>query len=224
MDGGFLSQRGQAGSDSGFGASTPGQTAIERLARLIEVAPAELSTLPPRHAVRLVERLEEAEASARRVSYDLLTGLYLRRPGEEALRREWHRMARSASPLAILFADIDRMKEINDGRGHAAGDATLARLGRVVRELLRPYDIGVRWGGDEVVVALVDCDRCAADKVRARLEAEFAADARASVTCGCVQVRAGEALPAVIARADADMYQLKRARQLKGSAAAASNR
>ena len=54
----------------------------------------------------------------------------------------------------LAFADVDGLKAINDGRGHAAGDRTLRDLVKVLRAHLRSHDLIVRYGGDEFVCAL----------------------------------------------------------------------
>jgi diguanylate cyclase (GGDEF)-like protein len=85
---------------------------------------------------------------------DPLTGLYNRRHLEQALERELRRAAREKMSLAIVMADIDFFKRINDTSGHAAGDEVLRELGRFFTSHLRPYDVACRFGGEEFTLIL----------------------------------------------------------------------
>ena len=97
---------------------------------------------------RLVTELQVAART------DGLTGLPNRRAFEEHFEREATRAARTHRPFALLLADIDRFKELNDRDGHVAGDAALATLGRLLPEHLRHSDVPARFGGDEFAVLL----------------------------------------------------------------------
>lgn len=98
---------------------------------------------------------------------DPLTGLYNRRYLEDSLERELRRAARGGRPLSVVSIDVDHFKSFNDIFGHAAGDAVLAAIGRVLLEQVRGEDLACRMGGEELVVVLTDCDHEAA---RARAE------------------------------------------------------
>jgi diguanylate cyclase (GGDEF)-like protein len=84
--------------------------------------------------------------------HDPLTQLYNRRPFEEALQREVHRCLRTATPLGVLFLDIDHFKSINDTHGHAIGDAVLRHVADVLRKSVRASDVLARYGGEEFVI------------------------------------------------------------------------
>src|SRR5262249_30591782 len=77
---------------------------------------------------------------------------------QEALAREIKRVARSGEPLSILLADIDDFKALNDRFGHAAGDALLVRIARVLNESVRESDVLARYGGEEFVVLATSTD------------------------------------------------------------------
>jgi diguanylate cyclase (GGDEF)-like protein len=81
--------------------------------------------------------------------HDQLTGLPNRALFLDRLGLALERSRRSGAPLAVLFLDFDNFKEINDTRGHAAGDRVLSVLGERLGGLLRPMDTIARFGGDE---------------------------------------------------------------------------
>jgi diguanylate cyclase (GGDEF)-like protein len=88
--------------------------------------------------------------------HDPLTGLYNLRYLEDSLARELSRAQRRDSQLCVTILDINHFKRINDTYGHAAGDALLRELGRILRENLRKSDIACRYGGDEFVLIMPD--------------------------------------------------------------------
>ena len=65
------------------------------------------------------------------------------------MARELGRARRTGATLAVAFGDVDGLKRINDTQGHLAGDALLRLVGETLRANLRPYDVIVRYGGDE---------------------------------------------------------------------------
>ncbi len=105
--------------------------------------------------------LEAANEEVRRLAItDSLTGCYNRRFFDQIERREIQRHRRYASPLSVLFVDIDRFKHLNDTMGHDTGDATLRAIGELLRAHVRESDYVIRWGGDEFVLLLT----CAPDQ------------------------------------------------------------
>ncbi len=93
---------------------------------------------------------------------DPLTGLYNRRYMEETLARELARAGRSGNSLALVVADLDHFKKINDTHGHPAGDAVLRAAARHLLAMVRASDVACRYGGEEFVLILVDCSQEAA--------------------------------------------------------------
>jgi len=85
---------------------------------------------------------------------DALTGCLNRRALSEALGQELDRARRYSLSLTILLADIDRFKQINDTRGHIAGDSVLRQVGDLLRREARSVDIVARYGGEEFVVVM----------------------------------------------------------------------
>ena len=109
---------------------------------------------------RLVSELQVAART------DGLTGLPNRRAFEEHFERVVARASRTRRPFALLLADIDRFKELNDRHGHVAGDAALAELGRLLPAELRQHDVPARVGGDEFAVLLPDLEIGEAARLR----------------------------------------------------------
>ena len=85
---------------------------------------------------------------------DALTGCLNRRALSEALTQELDRARRYNLALTILLADIDRFKQINDTRGHIAGDSVLRQVGELLRREARSVDIVARYGGEEFVIVM----------------------------------------------------------------------
>ena len=85
---------------------------------------------------------------------DALTGCLNRRALAEALGQELDRARRYNLALTILLADIDRFKQINDTRGHIAGDSVLRQVGELLRREARSVDIVARYGGEEFVIVM----------------------------------------------------------------------
>jgi diguanylate cyclase (GGDEF)-like protein len=96
-----------------------------------------------------IERKRAEGRLARQALHDQLTGLPNRALFLDRLGVALERSRRSGAPLAVLFLDFDNFKQINDSRGHAAGDTLLATLGERLSGLLRPMDTVARFGGDE---------------------------------------------------------------------------
>src|SRR5947209_7977049 len=102
-----------------------------------------------RALIRAIERKRAETELAHQAMHDQLTGLPNRALFLDRLGLALERSRRSGAPLAVLFLDFDNFKEINDTRGHAAGDRVLATLGERLSGLLRPMDTVARFGGDE---------------------------------------------------------------------------
>jgi diguanylate cyclase (GGDEF)-like protein len=87
---------------------------------------------------------------------DPLTGLANRRRLRAAFNDELNRASRYGTPLALLLIDLDRLKEVNDRLGHAAGDRALQLVAEALRRSCRTTDLAARHGGDEFVVLAVN--------------------------------------------------------------------
>lgn len=111
---------------------------------------------------QLQEKIRQVEDLHRRVReeaiHDHLTGLYNRRYLAEMLDRMLALARRESSPMAFVMADLDHFKELNDTKGHQAGDRVLIKVGEVFRQRLRASDIAYRYGGEEFLAILPDTD------------------------------------------------------------------
>jgi diguanylate cyclase (GGDEF)-like protein len=83
---------------------------------------------------------------------DPVTGMYNRRYLDRRLEEEVARGRRSGIPLSILLLDIDHFKRINDTYGHQVGDQVLNNLGKLIRTVIRGFDVAARYGGEELLV------------------------------------------------------------------------
>ncbi len=89
---------------------------------------------------------------------DPLTGLFNRRYLEVSLARELQRCERRGLPLSVLMLDVDHFKRFNDTHGHAAGDALLGTVGRLIQAGVRAEDIACRYGGEEFTLVMPELD------------------------------------------------------------------
>ncbi len=129
------------------------------------------------------DQLQQANEVLEQLSItDGLTKLHNHRYFQDTLTREIKRSSRTGEPLAMLLIDIDDFKALNDGLGHAAGDAVLERIARILNESVRESDILARYGGEEFVVlatgTALDHAVYVAEKVRTAVaESSFGIDA-----------------------------------------------
>ena len=114
-----------------------------------------------------------SESSMRLAATDPLTGLYNRRYANTYLADVIRNSSVTGEPFAVMMADIDHFKSVNDTYGHAAGDAILRAIARRISDNLRSIDLVARFGGEEFLVVMpgTDADRAgpAANRLRARI-------------------------------------------------------
>lgn len=150
---------------------------------------------------------------------DALTGCLNRRAIDERLPAEVERAQRYDRPLAVVFADVDHFKQINDSLGHAAGDEVLRRLAAICRAALRnEVDWVARFGGEEFLIVLPETGLEAAVAIAERLRQAVAhepvdagggAVVPLTASFGATQYRGGETVEDLLARADEHLYQAK---------------
>lgn len=188
----------------------------DALAAALGVDPSGLALLSGREAAAGLARLRALQDRVRildeRASIDDLTGALRRGAGLTLLEREIDRARRTEGRLVVAFLDVDGLKRVNDELGHAAGDRLLSDVAGVLRSRLRSYDLVMRWGGDEFVCAL---SGAGLDGAQRRLEAVAAGIAVASggrtVSWGLVALEGSDNAQTLIARADAALYERRRA-------------
>ncbi len=164
------------------------------------------------------EALKASEEQLRILSTrDPLTGQYNRRYMEETLEREISRMLRKNLPLGLMMTDLNNFKEINDTRGHLAGDAALCHIARILAEFARKSDVVCRFGGDEFVMIFPEC---AEETVKARRDAIIEAlgkrpfdetTSRVTMSFGIAMLpRDGVTAEALLRAADDALYHAKK--------------
>jgi diguanylate cyclase (GGDEF)-like protein len=155
---------------------------------------------------------EHLLAELERAHLDDLTGAYRRGMGEIALVNEIERSRRADQALVLAYIDCDRLKDVNDREGHAAGDALLCDLVALLRSNLRPYDPVVRWGGDEFVCTISDADLETARSRFEEIRLALAQNGGAPVTVGLAVLEDAETLETLVGRADAALLEARRHR------------
>lgn len=123
-----------------------------------------------RYKLKIGERIIRMENELFQLATtDHLTGLLNRRSFMDRLEAELNRCIRLRRPLGLLIADIDFFKKINDTYGHRVGDEVLKNFAVILKKNLRAYDFAGRYGGEEFIVCLVECDIEESFKVAERL-------------------------------------------------------
>jgi diguanylate cyclase (GGDEF)-like protein len=144
----------------------------------------------------------------RQLTTDPLTGLLNRAGFGVAAERVRALASRDRKPVSIALIDLDDFKRVNDQRGHAAGDQLLSDLGHAWGAELRGSEVLARFGGDEFALVMAGAAPADADRALARLRSASAADWSA----GVVEWERDETLDRALARADAELYRIKRGR------------
>jgi diguanylate cyclase (GGDEF)-like protein len=173
-----------------------------------------------RHEADMQRR--EAQAQRRLANTDMLTGIANRRHFMAGAAVELKRAARAGRPLALLMADIDHFKRVNDSFGHAAGDRVIAAVAQTLAGQQRAGDLIGRLGGEEFAVLLPDTALAEAQRVAERLRTAVAAlrldwegqPVPVTMSFGCSDSAGGAseaALLGLMQRADLALYEAKRA-------------
>jgi len=152
-----------------------------------------------------------------RAKSDPLTGLANRRALEETLTRETNRAQRYGSSLAILMADVDGLKDVNDRLGHPAGDAVLRNLATILLEAVRRVDLPGRWAGDEFLVILPDTTGAQAEQLARRLHRRThqqparlnGAEVPATLSIGLTGYTKDDTAETLLRRVDQALYRAK---------------
>jgi diguanylate cyclase (GGDEF)-like protein len=173
---------------------------------------------------RTVSLLEQANERLERLSLlDDLTGIANRRYFQRALADEWERAFRRDQPLALILLDLDHFKELNDRRGHPAGDACLRAVGSFLAERVHARgDVVARYGGEEFAILVANSRpeeaMRVAESLREGIEQlsiryDDIAALRVTGSCGVASMTPveGETPEILIDRADRALYAAKHA-------------
>ena len=153
--------------------------------------------------------------------HDQLTGLQNRNTTLEYLERQMARAVREKSSVAVILADVDDFKKINDTYGHLAGDAVLRKIAAIFNTDLRPYDAVGRYGGEEFLIVVPNCDAAMAHEVAERVRSRIQQDKFGSiipaeglpVTCSfgiAIASNSSWSVDSLLASADSALYAAKK--------------
>lgn len=171
-------------------------------------------------AVVAFENARLHRVAERHALVDGLTGLANRRQADETLAREFARAERLGGTVALILADVDDFKAVNDRHGHPTGDVVLRDLADTLRETIREIDTAARWGGEEFAVILPGTDLAGATQLAERVRSALAereilsADGiaiRVTASFGASVFRPTTTLAELVEAADEALYSAKRA-------------
>ena len=147
-------------------------------------------------------------------STDALTGLYNRHKFLELYVSSYKSMVQRHNDMSIIMLDIDNFKKVNDSYGHNIGDKVIVQIAHALLKNLRNIDIVCRWGGEEFIALLPTASlknaQELAQKIREHIvELNIEVVGNVSASFGVAEVREGEDMNDVIARADKALYLAK---------------
>ncbi|MEH3085213.1 MAG: diguanylate cyclase [Xylophilus ampelinus] len=169
--------------------------------------------------VDITERKTAENQLRRAVSTDHLTGLASRGHFLAGAQAGIERARREAQPLAVLMLDVDHFKRINDRHGHAMGDEALRAVAHTCAAVSRARDLAGRLGGEEFCILMPGTTAAEAARVAERLRRAIDALRLATgdggivaltASMGVAELRDGDSVPMLLARADAALYAAKR--------------
>jgi len=146
---------------------------------------------------------------------DDLTQLYNRRFLFESLEKLVSESQRHGQGFSILFINIDQFKQVNDREGHLVGDAVLRCLGEIIKNELRLYDIGGRYGGDEIMILLphttLEDARCIAERLKSKFVHQIASITQEPISLSSGLIESdNKTVEDIIKSADEAMYNQKK--------------
>ncbi|MFD2166133.1 GGDEF domain-containing protein [Thalassotalea euphylliae] len=150
-------------------------------------------------------------------SLDALTGIANRRSGFSQIEKHVSMLRRNHNSAAVIMADIDHFKQVNDTYGHLFGDKVIATFADIIKQELRDYDVCCRYGGEEFLLFLpnvqIDTAMGVAERIRSKLmvTAIKFGDKETSVTAsfGVALWQLQQVMEINIERADKALYQAK---------------
>ena len=171
------------------------------------------------HAVVALDNARLHRIVERQALVDGLTGLANRRQCEETLAGELARLDRFGGSLALVVADLDWFKDVNDRFGHPSGDAVLREFAALLQETIRDVDLAGRWGGEEFLLILPGTDLAGGARVAERIRVALAGRIVLSADGTPIPVTASFGVAAtppattaaeLFSAADAALYEAKR--------------
>ncbi len=176
------------------------------------------------------EETLEAVREAVKVHYDAsirdeLTGLYNRRGFLTFAEQQIEFACSGRRELLVVFADVDDLKEINDGYGHPEGDLALKKTAEILLAVFRDTDIVARMGGDEFAVLALDCSAAGLVRINAHLDKLLRTNNdlnglwKLSISVGTIHIDSHHpvSINDLLSKADKMMYERKRGRSLAAS-------
>ncbi len=154
---------------------------------------------------------------AHKATHDFLTGAPNRRAIIENLKNELARAQRKQSTLSIGLCDIDHFKHVNDTYGHHVGDDVLCGFVKAIQNILRPYDLIGRYGGEEFLIIVPDSSGSVETDIFERVRAEIAqnkiktksGEVGITISIGATNSKKNKTADAMLTSADAALYKAK---------------
>lgn len=146
---------------------------------------------------------------------DPLTGALNRRGCERSFENLVGYYASNEEKFSLTMLDVDHFKKVNDTYGHDIGDEVLVGIAEIIRENIRKHDSFIRFGGEEFIILLADCDlnmaNIKAEKIRQNIENSSLTKKKLNITAsfGVVEYCEGRTLDNLIIEADALLYKAK---------------
>ncbi len=161
---------------------------------------------------RVIKKLKDES------THDSLTNLYNRRQLSKIVSRELINVQKFGKDLSMVLVDINQFKLINDTYGHLLGDHVLCTIAHTLEEVVRPYDLLIRWGGDEFMVILPNTNIEQANLVAKRFRAAINAHVYSSnegtfsvrVTSGIAQASTMDTIETLTQKCDTAFYEAKK--------------
>jgi diguanylate cyclase (GGDEF)-like protein len=169
--------------------------------------------------VAVFARAQRARQLADMMTKDSLTGLLQHARVKERLSHELQRSERTGEPLSVVMLDIDHFKRVNDSYGHLIGDQVISSLANLLKQQLRKTDIIGRYGGEEFLLILPDCNQQQAFGLVEQLRQSFASlpfsfdyqSFHCTFSAGICQAVATDQTDQLIDQADKALYSSKHA-------------
>jgi len=165
---------------------------------------------------QIAELRNELDAARQAAAHDPLTGLANRGRFDASLSAA----VQAGAPFALVLADLDHFKRVNDAHGHPAGDAILRHFADILRSVSRAEDLAARYGGEEFALILNGVGAAGARQVAERIRQDFGSRSFRAIATGerigmvtasfgLAAHRGGESAITLLGRTDAALYRAK---------------